>query len=269
MSLPAASQSEVRAAGRLLRRKDRDRAGLFLADGPQAVREALARPGVVTSLLVGPQAAGRHAELVDAARASGVHAALVDDRQLAALSETVTPQGLVAVCRRVDVDLGTALGRHPRLVVCCAQVRDPGNAGTIIRCADAFGADAVVVSTSSVDIYSPKTVRASVGSLFHLPVTVGVEVPAVVAAARRGGLQVLLADGNADLELPELSVEGGLAGPTLWMFGNEAWGLPPDHAGLADRRVRVPLHGAAESLNLSTAVAVCLYASATAQRWVR
>jgi RNA methyltransferase, TrmH family len=145
-------------------------------------------------------------------------------------------------------------------------VRDPGNAGTVIRCADVFGADAVLLTEGSVDAYNPKTVRASVGSIFHLRLAAEVEFTEVMRAARARGLQVLAADGTGEAELPVLAASRQLSVPTLWLFGNEAWGLPPEQARLADRRVRVPIYGAAESLNLATAAAVCLYASATAQR---
>jgi TrmH family RNA methyltransferase len=186
-------------------------------------------------------------------------------RDLAALTDTVTPQGVVAVCRRVDVPLADVVRPGADLVVCCVQVRDPGNAGTVVRCADAFGADGVVLSAGSVELTNPKTVRASVGSLFHLPVAVGADLAAVVEAAHAAGLQVLAADGSGSVELSELSRTGGLARPTLWLFGNEAWGMPPEDRALADQVVRVPLYGAAESLNLATAAAVCLYTTATAQ----
>jgi TrmH family RNA methyltransferase len=151
-------------------------------------------------------------------------------------------------------------------VVLCDQVRDPGNLGTVIRCADAFGADAVLVSTDSVDLYNPKTVRASTGSLFHLPVSVGVELADAVDLARQRGLQVFGADGGGQAQLNDLGFSGELAQPTLWVMGNEAWGLAEGHAELLDRLIAVPIFGRAESLNLSTAAAVFLYASATAQR---
>ena len=170
------------------------------------------------------------------------------------------------MCRRVDVALPEVVRPGARLVVCCVQVRDPGNAGTVVRCADAFGADGVVLSAGSVELTNPKTVRASVGSLFHLPVSVGADLAAVVAAAHDAGLQVLAADGSGDVELSELSRTGELSRPTLWLFGNEAWGMPAADRALADRVVRVPLYGAAESLNLATAAAVCLYTTATVQR---
>ena len=189
---------------------------------------------------------------------------LVEDRALASLSDSATPAGVVGVCRFLDVPLEEALGTHPRLVAICADVRDPGNAGTVIRTADAAGADAVVLAGDSVDVYNPKTVRATVGSLFHLPVAVARDPAAAVAAARATGLTVLAADGAGEVDRDR--ADEVLAGPTAWLFGNEARGLPHELAAAADHRVRIPIHGRAESLNLSTAAAICLYASARARR---
>ena len=171
----------------------------------------------------------------------------------------------MAVCRTVDVPLAEALDGSPRLVVACDQIRDPGNLGTVIRCADAFGADAVLITGDSVDLYNGKTVRASTGSLFHLPITVGADLGEAVAVARAAGLQVLGADGAGDRTIDQLGAAGELTRPTMWVLGNEAWGLPPDRAALLDGLVALPMYGRAESLNLSTAAAVFLYASATAQ----
>jgi TrmH family RNA methyltransferase len=155
------------------------------------------------------------------------------------------------------------------LTVLLAQVRDPGNAGTVIRTAEADGASAVLLSHGAVDGYNAMCVRASAGSLFHLPIAVEVDVPTTVGALRVSGVQVLAADGAGGTDLDDLADAGRLAAPTAWLFGNEAWGLPADVAALADEVVRVPIHGRAESLNLATAAAVCLYASARAQRRVR
>ncbi len=255
--------ARVKEARKLSRRSTRLERRLFLADGPKAVEAALEVPDCVVEVFATVSASERYAALRDAAP----HWALVDDRALASLSDSVTPAGIVAVCRFLDVPLTTALapGSRPRLLVICADVRDPGNAGTVIRTADAAGADGVVLAGSSVDAYNPKTVRASVGSLFHLPVAVEPDITAAVAAARSAGLTVLAADGAGEVVL-DRGADQLLAGPTAWLFGNEAWGLPPETAALADHRVRIPIHGRAESLNLSTAAALCLYASAAAQR---
>ena len=228
--------------------------------------EALARRDTVLQLLIGDEALARHADLVAAATAAAVPVAVAGHAILAELADTVTPQGVLAVCRSVHVPIDDALAGTPRLVVLCHRVRDPGNLGTVIRCADAFGADAVLVSSASVDVYNPKTVRASTGSVFHLPVAVEVELADAVAKARGAGLQILGADGSAPTSVVELAAAGALRQPTLWVLGNEAWGLPADDVALLDRLVALPMYGHADSLNLSTAAAVVLYASATAQR---
>jgi TrmH family RNA methyltransferase len=259
--------AKVKAARRLRKRAFREQDRAFLAEGEQAVREALAaQPSPVRELFVTADARSRHADLVRRATSSGVPVHQASGRVLEELSDTVTPQGLVAVCDLVDVPLDTALAGSPRLIVLLAAIRDPGNAGTVLRTADAAGAGLVAFSDTSVDPYNGKCVRASAGSLFHLPVTLGVDVAAAVAACRAAGAQVLAADGAASLDLDDLERRGELARPTAWMFGNEAWGLPDDVVALADRPVRVPIHGRAESLNLAAAAAVCLYASARAQR---
>ncbi len=256
----------MRSARRLLRRKERLEAGRFIAEGRQAVAEALARPGTVLDLLVGTDVVARHQDLLETAVRAGVPVASVAPAQLTTLADTVTPQGILAICAVVDVTVDEALAGTPRLVVLCDQVRDPGNLGTVIRGADAFGADAVLVSTDSVDVHNPKTVRASTGSLFHLPVAVEVDVPAAVARARELGMAVYGADGGGDGGVDDLAAAGQLSRPVLWVLGNEAWGLPPEHAALMDALVALPMYGRAESLNLSTAAAVFLYATATAQR---
>ena len=230
------------------------------------MREALRLPGCVREVFAAPAAAAAHPDLVAAAAGSGVTWLAVDDAALASLADTVQPQGVVAVCRFLDVPLTALLDAVPRLLVVCADIRDPGNAGTVVRCADAAGAAGVVLSGSSVDPYNGKAVRASAGSLFHLPLVVDPDTPEVVHAARRRGLTVLAADGEGELDLDDAIDDGLLARPTAWVMGNEAHGLPEELTSVADHRVRIPIHGSAESLNLATAAAVCLYASARAQR---
>jgi TrmH family RNA methyltransferase len=257
------SSTRVRAARRLTRRASRAELGLFLAEGPQAVREALAAPGLVREVLALP---GRFPDLVEQAETAGVRWLLLDEAALASLSETVTPQGVVAVCRTLDVPLEELLAASPRLVAVLADVRDPGNAGTVVRCADAAGAGGVVLAGNSVDPYNGKAVRATAGSLFHVPVAVAPDPVDVVRRARAARLVVLAADGGGEVDLDEAQDSGLLDPATVWLFGNEAHGLPGELAAAADHRVRIPIHGRAESLNLATAAAVCLYASARAHR---
>jgi TrmH family RNA methyltransferase len=256
----------VRAAGQLAKRAFRERSRLFLAEGPQAVREALRRPGTVTELFITADSQRRHADLAGLAAGLGVPVHQVTAAVMTGLAQTVTPQGVVAVCRFVDVSLDVLLGRGPRLLVILANVRDPGNAGTVLRTADAAGTDGVIFADASVDPYNGKCVRSSAGSLFHVPVVTG--VPARVAAARirEAGLTVLAADGRAAARLDDDAAARLLARPAAWLFGNEAWGRPEEIRQLADCALAVPVYGRAESLNLAAAAAVCLYASARAQR---
>ncbi|MGC4875465.1 TrmH family RNA methyltransferase [Micromonospora sp. DT43] len=254
------------AARRLQRRRDRDATGRFLAEGPQAVREALARPGVVTELFGTPAALDRYPELAATAARADVPISEVTDDALAALAETVAPQGLVAVCRHLDVPLEQALAGGPRLVAVLAEIRDPGNAGTVLRTADAAGAGVVIFAGDAVDPYNGKCVRASAGSLFHVDVVRAPDPVTVVDALRAAGLSIFATTGYGDDDLDDMTDYGRLVAPTAWLFGSEAHGLPEELTATADARVRVPLYGRAESLNLAAAAAVCLYASARAQR---
>ena len=264
--LTSVRSPRVKAARRLSKRALRLRARSFLAEGPQAVSEALARGGVVTELFLTGAARSRHGGLAARASRQGAAVHVVSGEVMAELAQTITPQGVIAVCRFVDVPLAALTGAAPRLVVILANVRDPGNAGTVLRTADAAGASGVIFSDASVDPYNSKCVRASAGSIFHLDLVQGGPVAEVVAGLRAAGLRVLAADGNSRQSLDQVEPRGVLCEPTAWLFGNEAWGLPADILALADEMVAVPIYGQAESLNLAAAAAVCLYASARAQR---
>lgn len=252
------ANTRVKEARKLSRRSVRTERRLFLADGPKAVEGALSVPDCVVEVFATPAAAEQHADLL----ADAPQVWLVEDRAMESLSDSVSPAGVVAVCRFLDVSLEDVLAGDPRLITVCADVRDPGNAGTVIRTSDAAGAAAVVLAGHSVDPYNPKTVRATVGSLFHLPVVVVPDPAEAVTRLQQAGLTVLAADGGGEVDL----FEADLVPRTAWLFGNEAWGIPSELAALADHRVSIPIHGRAESLNLATAAAVCLYASARAQR---
>ncbi|HEV7204531.1 MAG TPA: RNA methyltransferase [Jatrophihabitans sp.] len=255
----SSSNARLVAARRLTRRRARRETGRFLVEGAQAVREAL-RADVVEELFATDEALLRHGDLLDGADVSEISA-----KDAASLSETVTPQGLVAVCSRVDVELDRALGRRPRLVAVLVEPNDPGNLGTIIRTADAAGAELVVV-VGGVDAYNGKAVRSSAGSLFHLDLVLADHLDDVLAALAAAGIMSLATTGAGARELDDLVDDGTLRAATAWLFGTEAHGLPPLVISGATHSVRVPIYGRAESLNLAAAAAVCLYASARAHR---
>jgi TrmH family RNA methyltransferase len=261
-TLTSSRSDRVKAVRALSRRSVRLRTGRFLAEGPQAVREAVRhRPGEVVDVYLTAQAATRHPEVVQAALAAGLPVHDVTDEVLAAMVDTQAPQGVVAVCRVPEPTLDEVLAGAPRLLVLLSNVRDPGNAGTVIRGADAAGADAVLVSDASVDVHAPKVVRSTAGSLFHLPVVTGLPVEATIDQLRDAGIRVLAADGAGTTLLPDVDLRPAHA----WVMGNEAWGLPEEVRQRCDLVVRVPIHGLAESLNLAMAATICLYASAGAR----
>ena len=256
----------VRAVAKLAKKSARADTGTFLLEGPQAAREALAwRPDLVVELFVTEHALRKHDDVVALAREAEVRTELVAEHVLDAMADTVTPQGFVAVCRQFPVSLDAVFDASPRLIAVLEEVRDPGNAGTIIRAADSAGADAVVFSGHTVDLYNPKVVRSTTGSIFHVPVAVGATIEGVLTRAKAAGLRVLAADMAGD-DLLVARVSGELAERTAWVFGNEAHGLSDDAVALVDRVITVPIYGHAESMNLATAASVCLYESAFAQR---
>ncbi|WP_306359566.1 RNA methyltransferase [Nocardia sp. CC227C] len=252
----------VVAAVKLHRAHTRRKSGLFLAEGANSVAAAL-DTGRVEELFYSAKAAGREHELVAGAAAMGVRTTLVSDRAAETLGETVTPPGLVAVCRQVDVPLRTVLDASPRMLAVPVAMADPGNAGTLIRVADAVGADGVVLAGDSVDPHNGKCVRACAGSLFHVPLTRERDIDATLDALEAAGIAVLATTARGEVDLDE--ADGILRGPVAWLFGNEAHGLDRAVAARATHRVRIPIHGRAESLNLAAAAAICLYASARVQ----
>jgi TrmH family RNA methyltransferase len=260
----------VSAARRLTRRAERDKTGRFLAEGGNALECAIdlaeRDPRAIHEVFVTERFATRNADLLARAAQAGARVSAVTESAAAALSETVTPQGVITVCKLLDRPLADALSGAPMLVPVLVGIADPGNAGTVLRVADAAGADAVLFAGDSVDPYNGKAVRASAGSLFHLPIARSRVIPDVLDACTAAGLRLVAADAHAQDDLDDAADSGLLAEPTAWLFGSEAHGLADATAQAAQTALRVPIHGAAESLNLATAAAVCLYASARAQR---
>jgi RNA methyltransferase, TrmH family len=259
----------IKSLRRLHQRKVRAERRLFIVEGGQAVAEALMATArgdaAVREVFLAADDCEQLAHLESLASQAGVSFEYASAEVVRALTDTVSPQGAVAICEYLDLPLETVLERQPTLITLAAQVRDPGNAGSLIRVADAVGADAVVLSEGSVDPYNGKVVRASVGSLFHLPIVDGASTQSTIAALGDAGLQVLAADGSGEADLDSSEVTAVLGRPTAWVFGNEAWGLPDEVKQAVGLVVRIPIYGRAESLNLATAAALCLYASARAQ----
>lgn len=245
------------AAVKLHRQVTRRRAQRFLAEGAHLV-EAASGCGLVREVFVTEAAAQRYGDLL------GRHDAtvtLVTERAAKALSDTVTPTGLVAVCDLPGHRLGDVLAGEPRLVAVGVEIGEPGNAGTLIRIADAMGAAAVIFAGNSVDPYNGKCLRASAGSVFSIPVVVEPDAAAAVTELQAAGLRVLATTVDGALCLDDVD----LAGPTAWLFGAEAHGLSAELADQADIRVAIPMSGAAQSLNVAAAAAICLYKSSRAQ----
>lgn len=268
MTNPGADR--VRKIRALATASGRRRGRAFIVEGPQGVREAIRHaPHAVKDIYLTVDASVRYPEILDDAREQRLFLHLCAPEVIAEMSADA--QGVLAVLNSRErngaayAEVGAAGGRFYAGLV---EARDPGNAGAIIRAADAAGAGGVVLSVGSVDVENPKVVRSTAGSLFHLPVTYGGDPATMIGAAKSAGLQVLAttADGEHRLDLAGAPSPTGLdlAAPTLWLFGNEAHGLSPEALALADATVGIPIYGHAESLNLAMAATLCLYASASA-----
>lgn len=250
---------------KLAKKQRRHEAKLFLVEGPQAVREALMyRPELVVDIFLTAAVRDKHPDIVALADDNAVDMSLSTDAVIDQMADTVSPQGIVGVVEFLGVSLEDVFATSPRLIALLHEVQDPGNVGNILRTADAAGVDAVVVTSRSVDVFNPKVVRSTTGSLFHVRLVTGVELADVIRGAKKAGMQVFATDAGGE-DLVSLRASGALAKPTMWLFGNEAKGLSVGEQEVGDRVVSVPLYGSAESLSLQTAAAVCLYESAFAQ----
>ena len=278
LRLKDATRTQIQRAQKLHRREQRTRHGQFLVEGPQAVREILAhRPDLLRDLYATETALERYTEIRDLAAEHRVWTHLVSEEDFRDLSADA--QGLVVVANMPEsADPAEALA-GAQLAVATVATADPGNLGTIIRTADAGGAATVLVGSRSAELFSPKVVRSTAGSLFHVPCASGLSLEQIVEYARGAGMQVLAADGAGEWELSALqnnayqaellgaNIDGpDLRRPTLWVLGNEARGFDDVDLSVVDATVSIPLYGSAESLNVSVAGAVCIYTSAMVQR---
>lgn len=256
----ALGPAKLREVASLSTKNARHESGRFLAEGAQALRELIKYPDSVEEVFVTEELYLRFADELDALT---VPVTEVSESEMAKLADAKTPQGVIAVCRQFEFSLEAILENKPKLLVLLENVSDPGNAGAIIRVADASGADAVIFGKNSVDIYNPKLIRSTAGSIFHIPVLAGIDLERSMSAIKGTGLKVLAADASGT-DVGELT--DVLTSNHAWVFGNEAHGLSEEIIRHADELVSIPIFGAAESLNLATAASVLVYTSAFAQR---
>ncbi len=257
--------TRVVSFAKLRRAAQRRQRGEFLVEGANSVRSALATD-VARVVLVRDDEQGRHAAILDATRERGVEILTITSRAADKLADTSTSPGIFAVCDLLDTTVEQIVGAAAPIasIAVGVDLADPGNVGTLIRTADAMGCAGVVLAgTAAVDPHNGKAVRASAGSVFHVPVARGHNVLDVIGMMRSAGFAVLATAADGELSLDD--ADGVLTGRTAWMFGNEAHGLSDDIRAAADHRISIPIRGRAESLNIAAAAAICLYSSARAQ----
>lgn len=245
--------ARVVALAKLLRSAGRRKANQFLVEGFNAVSEAIAN-NVVSSLYATCEAAERYQELL-----AGRPITLIDNKAAAKLTDMVSTTGLFAVADLVDCELSTLLATAPTLLAVPVEMSDPGNVGTIIRLSDAMGADGVILAGDSVDPHNPKAVRASAGSIFHLPISRPGNIHETLDLLVAQGISLVATAASGEIDLTEAGAV--LTQPTAWLWGNEAHGLPSDVLERANQVIRIPIYGRAESLNIATAAAITLYES--------
>lgn len=254
--------SRVVSLAKLHRASVRRAENRFLVEGFNSVDAALTTARA-NAVLVRDSDADRHDAIVHRALDADLPVYPINDRAASKLSETTTSPGVFAVCDLVTTTLDDVLSSGPGLLVVAVEPREPGNVGTLTRCADAMGADAVILLGDAVDPHNSKSVRASAGSVFHIPTVRDPDIDGALDAIRAAGTALIATTMDGDLSLDD--ADDVLREPHAWLFGNEAHGLSDDVLAGADHRLSIPIHGRAESLNLAAASAICLYASARVQ----
>ena len=239
--------------GKKIRQTDKE----FIADGIQSVREVLSpsfedAPKLI-NLYVTEKGLAKLQEEISAEALENVPVIHVSDSVMNEMAETESPQGILALCRYTEITLYKIKQRDAKRIAYFWEIQDPGNSGTVIRTAEALGFDAVVFSKNSVDVYSPKTVRATVGALWHIPVVEGISVEELSEFAQTQGFMTIALAGDGAGSITDLPKSD----KTILIFGNEARGLP-DIAGL-DARVAIPMKGKSESLNVASAAAIAMF----------
>lgn len=253
MELTGLQNPQVKAAAELKQKKYRQQQGLFLAEGLRTVEEAVASKTVVSIFYTAIED-DRTRSVLEEAAAQQLKLYCVSDAVMKKIADTDTPQGIIAVCKMQNVTLDKLLSKGEMLLV-LDRVGDPGNLGTMLRTADAAGIGGVVLLKGCVDIYAPKTVRSSMGSLFHVPVVSGIGEDNFIAEAKDAGYELLV----TSLEGADNLYKADLCGRIAFVMGNEAGGVSANLLERADKRVFIPMAGRAESLNVAMAAGVVMF----------
>ena len=258
MLITSGDNPRIKYLKRLVRRRFREKEGKFIVEGVRFVEEALASAMSVQTVIFSSKLlqSGRGKELLDNLVKSDIPLCEVTDAIMESLADTATPQGVLAVVKAVETDLVVILtGRQNHLLVLVDGIQDPGNLGTVIRTADAAGADAVILTRGTVDLYNPKTLRATMGSVFHLPIIMVGEAVQAVDLLLRSGVQLVV--GMPQSHRPVYSVN--LTGSVALVVGSEATGVSEEVKLLPCTMVNIPMPGRTESLNAAVATAIMLY----------
>lgn len=259
VQITSIASPRVTSIRKLQQRRHRDDRGVFVVEGCASVEAALAH-GHVRELWLTEAAVADQAELVELAQKHRSLLIVMSEAVNAAVGRTQSPPGIIAVVDQVGISLQALLLSGPRRLMILHEVNDPGNAGTIVRTADAAGYDGVIFTAGSVDPMNEKCVRATAGSIFTMPVCVGGELTDISDALSQAKISVLATDPLAQLELGSAQVRQLLSAPFAWLLGNEARGLEQSAMAAAAATVAIPMPGNTESLNLAVAAGLCIYA---------
>lgn len=238
---------EIKALGD---KKRRDERGLFIADGLRFVSE-IPKDLKIERMIFSESFADKN-DISEYRKRS--KCCIVSDRIFGDLSDTKNPQGIIAICHKTEHRLKDIIKRNGFYVI-AEEMNDPGNLGTIIRTAHAAGADGVILSRGSVDLYNPKVLRSTMGSVFRIPVIQNTNLEEAAEEMKKNGIRIYAAHLKGNKYHYDLSLKGGCA----FMLGNEARGLSDKAVSLCDELVKIPMPGGAESLNASVAAAVLIY----------
>ena len=248
--------TKVSNALELLNKRDRELRSEFLVEGAHGVEEVIVA-NLAKQIFVTKEFALANNVLMSKAANARISIFETDPIAIEKLSETLSPQGIVAVAAYVAKDLEKEDLSTANFVVVLSNVREPGNAGSIIRVADAAGADLVIFAGTCVDPHNGKVVRSSAGSIFNVKVRQADDVAETLRALTQTNHNIYIADGNAQMSWSDIDLKN----PVAWVLGNEAWGVSNEDAPVG-QRVAIPIYGKAESLNVATAAALCLYETA-------